>query len=133
MQKKQEYAGAQAAIEALAAKTAKASAGNVPVGMPDGKGSEEGVLDEAWLKEFLTRAWGLSPYQVTRTDLEAKVQLTFDSQGKLSNYKFLDKSTDSRFDDSVVKAILKLKENPMPTLAGTRKEVVFNLKELQRQ
>lgn len=133
LQKKQEEAGLQDAFKAMAAKTAKASAGDVPVGMPDGKGTEEGVSSDAWLQEYLKQAWRLSKYQVGRSDLEAKMQLTFDAQGKLANYKFTDKSADARFDDSVVRAVLQLKDYPVPALAGTRKDVVFNLKELQRQ
>lgn len=133
LQKKQEYAGVQDKIAAMAAARNKGTAGDVPIGMPDGKGTEEGVASDAWLQEYLKQAWRLSKYQVGRSDLEAKMQLTFDAQGKLANYKFTDKSADARFDDSVVRAVLQLKDYPVPALAGTRKDVVFNLKELQRQ
>ncbi|MDY0269531.1 TonB C-terminal domain-containing protein [Trichloromonas sp.] len=133
LQKKQEYAGVQSKILAMAAaKNAKGSAGDVPVGMPDGKGTEEGVSSDAWLQEYLKQAWRLSKYQVGRADLEAKMQLIFDGQGKLANYTFTKKSSDGRFDDSVVRAVLQLKDYPVPALAGSRKDVVFNLKELQR-
>lgn len=133
LQKKQEEAGLQDKITAMAAARNKGSAGDVPVGMPDGKGTEEGVAADAWLQEYLKQAWRLSKYQVGRSDLEAKMQLTFDAQGKLANYKFTGKSSDARFDDSVVRAVLQLKDYPVPALAGTRKDIVFNLKELQRQ
>ncbi len=133
LQKKQEYAGVQDKIAAMAAARNKGSAGDVPIGMPDGKGSEEGVASDAWLQEYLKQAWRLSKYQVGRSDLETKMQLTFDAQGKLANYKFTKKSSDARFDDSVVRAVLQLKDYPVPALADARKDVVFNLKELQRQ
>jgi hypothetical protein len=111
-------------------KDTRNAAGNAPVGMMDGKGTEAGVSSDAWLHEFLKQAWRLSQYQLGRTDLAAEVQLLFDAKGQLLSYKFTEKSGDSHFDDSVMRAILQLKDYPEPTLAGTKKDVVFNLKEL---
>ena len=117
-------------LAAMSSKDTRNAAGNAPVGMLDGKGTEAGVSSDAWLHEFLKQAWRLSQYQLGRTDLAAEVQLIFDAKGQLLSYKFTEKSGDSHFDDSVSRAILQLKDYPEPTLAGMKKDVVFNLKEL---
>ncbi|MEJ2700005.1 MAG: TonB C-terminal domain-containing protein [Desulfuromonadales bacterium] len=103
-----------------------------PVGMPEGKGDEAGPSQEAWLHQFLKKCWSLSKYQVSRRDLEAKVNLVFDARGNLLVYRFLNKSGDPNFDDSVRFAILQLKGNPLPLKPGRRLEVpvTFNLKDL---
>lgn len=131
IKRKQEMQGLQDKLAAMASTSdTRGAAVDAPVGMPDGTGDEEGVSSDAWLHEFLKQAWRLSKYQVGRTDLAAEVQLVFNAQGQLLSYKFTEKSGDPRFDDSVTRAILQLKDYPEPTLAGARKDVVFNLKEL---
>ncbi len=101
-----------------------------PLGMPTGKGTEAGPSQEAWIHDFLKSAWSLSKYQVGRLDLEATVQLEFDARGNLRNYQFLKKSGDTRFDDSVKKAILELKQLPSEPGSSFDLPVVFNLKDL---
>ncbi len=130
LRRRQEMQALKDKLAAMSGKDTRNTASNIPVGMPDGKGTEAGVSSDAWLHEFLKQAWRLSKYQVGRSDLSAEVQLLFDAKGQLLSYKFTDKSGDSQFDDSVLRAILQLKDYPEPTLAGTKKDVVFNLKEL---
>ncbi|WP_432822505.1 TonB C-terminal domain-containing protein [Trichloromonas sp.] len=130
LRRRQEMQALKDKLAAMGSNDTRNAAGNAPVGMIDGKGTEAGVSSDAWLHEFLKQAWRLSKYQVGRTDLAAEVQLLFDAKGQLLSYKFIDKSGDSHFDDSVLRAILQLKDYPEPTLAGAKKDVVFNLKEL---
>ena len=110
--------------------TRKSAPVETPAGMPEGKGTEAGPSYDAWLQEYLKQAWTLSRYQVSRRDLEAVVTLVFDSRGNLIDYRFIEKSEEERFNDSVRKAVLQLKK--LPTEPGERmeKKIVFNLKEL---
>jgi len=101
-----------------------------PVGMPTGKGTEAGVSYDAWIHDYLKAAWSLSKYQVGRLDLEARVRLQFDARGNLRNYEFTKESGDSRFDDSVRRAILQLKELPNEPGRPLDLNVTFNLKDL---
>ena len=101
-----------------------------PVGMPTGKGTEAGPALEAWIHDYLKQAWSLSKYQVGRLDLEATVELQFDARGNLKNYRFIKASGDTRFDDSVKKAVLELKKLPMEPESPLDLPVVFNLKDL---
>lgn len=117
-------------LAAMASQDTRKVDTTVPVGMPDAKGTQAGVSFDAWLKTYLTAAWRLSKYQVGRTDLEATVRLTFNAQGRLVDYKFIEESGDSRFDDSVKRAILQLEELPEPIGSRMEKEVAFNLKDL---
>lgn len=110
--------------------TRKPSASQAPVGMPTGKGTEAGVSYEAWIHDYLKAAWSLSKYQVGRLDLEAKVRLQFDARGNLRNYVFTKESEDSRFDDSVRRAILQLKQLPNEPGSSLDLNVTFNLKDL---
>ncbi len=59
--------------------------------------------------------------------------LVFDRNGRLIDYRFLEESGEKRFDDSVKKAVLQLKELPNPPGSRLEKEVVFNLKELLKE
>lgn len=119
-------------LAALGNKDSRGRGTDAPLGMPDGKGSEVGIEQQLWLKEFLKQAWALSKYQVSRRDLEALVVLEFDAAGRLANYRFQKKSGDDRFDDSVRKAVLKLNEITLPIPPGKRveQEAKFNLADL---
>jgi outer membrane biosynthesis protein TonB len=130
LRRKQEMQALKEKLAAMTSKDTRNVDSNVPVGMPDGKGTQAGVSYDVWLHEFLKQAWSLSKYQVARTDLSATVRLSFDAQGRLIDYRFIDESGDPRFDDSVKRAILQLKELPEPTGSRMDKEVVFNLKDL---
>jgi len=129
MQRKHQMQALKDKLASLASKDTRNS-GNAPVGMPEGKGTQAGVSYDAWLQNYLKEAWRLSKYQLDRRDLEATVLLTFNAAGKLIDYKFIEDSGDSRFDDSVKRAILQLQELPEPTGSRMEKEVVFNLKDL---
>ncbi len=104
---------------------------DVPVGMPEGTGDQVGPSYLAWLQAYLKQQWALSEYQVTRLDLEAVVFIEYDSSGRMSDFRFLEKSGDAIFDDSVKAAILKSRQLPKPPPVPVWKvEVVFNLKDL---
>lgn len=132
LRRKQEIEEKKAVLEAMRSKDTRGRGTDAPVGMPDGKGTEVGIEQQLWLKEFLKQAWALSKYQISRRDLEALVVLEFDANGRLVNYRFTKKSGDDRFDDSVRKAVLKLNEIALPIPPGKRveQEAKFNLADL---
>ncbi len=102
-----------------------------PIGMPDGTGDQVGPSYLAWLQAYLKQQWALSEYQVTRLDLEAEVRIVYDANGRMTDFKFLEKSGDRIFDDSVKSAILKSRELPKPPpVSRWEVDVVFNLKDL---
>jgi TonB family protein len=118
-------------ISELAAKdTRQAAIPNAPVGMPEGKGTAAGIAWDLWIQTFLKSNWSLSKYQVSRLDLQAKVRIVYDAGGNLLDYRFLDPSGDSTFDDSVKRAILKEKKLPRKPEERLDIEVIFNLKDL---
>lgn len=101
-----------------------------PVGMPEGHGDQKGIAYDAWVHDYLKKAWALSRYQVSNIDLSATLELKFDGQGKLVDYRFVKPSGDERFDQSVKKAILQLPTLPNPPGSPLTLEIVFNLKDL---
>jgi colicin import membrane protein len=106
-------------------------AGAVPLGMPDGKGTEAGVGHELWLQTWLKENWSFSRYQASRRDLVATTRITYDAEGSLIGYQFLKKSGDSNFDDSVTKAILKGRQLAFKPGRRFEVDVEFNLKDLK--
>jgi colicin import membrane protein len=140
MRRKQQHRRQVAALKdkiaALSSdKTATGSAAGrgagIPLGAPDGRGSDIGVDQETWLKAFYKENWRLSKYQISRLDLEATVSITYDAEGRLINYRFIKPSGDGNFDDSVKKAILKEKVLPFkPGRPLQLDDIVFNLKDL---
>lgn len=120
-------------LAALAAKDTRGeeAAPDVPVGSPEGTGDEVGTEKMAWLQAYLKQQWALSEYQVTRLDLEAEVLLEYNREGQLVDFRFLEKSGDPIFDDSVKAAILKSRQlEPPPSVHYGKVEVKFNLKDL---
>ena len=117
-------------LAALGSKDSRGRGTDAPVGVAEGKGSEAGTPFDLWIHDYLKKAWALSRYQVNRRDLEATVVIVFDPQGRLVDYRFTRKSGDERFDDSVRKAILQLKQLPTPPDKRMELDVIFNLKEL---
>ena len=120
-------------LAALAAEDTRGeeAAPKAPVGVPDGSGDESGVSWQLWLQAYLKQQWALSEYQVTRLDLAAEVFLQYDKNGRLTDFRFLKKSGDRIFDDSVKTAILKSQQLPKPPPGPVwQVEVVFNLKDL---
>jgi colicin import membrane protein len=106
-------------------------AGDAPLGMPDGKGTEAGVSQELWLQTWLKENWSFSRYQASRRDLVATTRITYDAEGNLVSYQFLNKSGDSNFDDSVTKAILKGRQLAFKPGHRFEVDVEFNLKDLK--
>lgn len=120
----------------LAALTSKDSrnggASTAPLGMMDGTGSEDGISQELWLQERLTKNWSLSKYQVTSRDLVAVVRLSYNAEGQLTKKEFVPPSGsgDRTFDDSVTNAILKSRQLEFQPGKPLNVTVTFNLKDL---
>ncbi len=102
---------------------------DAPPGMLDGKGTEVGVDEKEYVREFITRQWRLSPYQTSRS-LEAEVLMVYGADGRLIHYKFLENSGNEIFDESLRRAILKSKDLGQPLPSRADFQVVFNLKEM---
>lgn len=100
-----------------------------PVGMLDGKGDEAGVPAEAFVQEFIQQQWSLSKYQIIGTP-EAEALLVYNAAGQLLHYRFIEKSGNSIFDDSLIKAINKSKVLPQELPEQMEFHIVFNLKEM---
>jgi colicin import membrane protein len=132
-ERKKEREALKQKLAALATQDSRGedAAPDAPVGVPDGTGDEVGISWQLWLQAFLKQQWALSEYQVTRLDLEAEVFIEYDSNGQMTDFRFLEKSGDRIFDDSVKAAILKSRQLPKPPpVAVWKVEVVFNLKDL---
>ncbi len=130
LRRQQEMRELQEKLAALGSKDSRGRGTDAPVGVAGGKGTEAGTSFDLWIHDYLKKAWALSKYQVSRRDLEASVVIVFDPQGRLVDYRFTRPSGDERFDDSVRKAILQLKQLPTPPDKRLELDVIFNLKEL---
>jgi colicin import membrane protein len=130
-QRQQERDALKDKIAALGAMDSRTGAGDAPLGMADGKGTEAGVSQELWLQTWLKENWSFSRYQASRRDLEAVTRITYDAEGRLLGYEFLKESGDRGFDDSVIKAILKGKQLAFKPGRRLAVEVIFNLKDLK--
>lgn len=130
--RQQEIDGLKDRLAALAAQDTRSGSPipDAPLGMPDGRGTQAGASQDAWLQAFLKEQWNLSRYQLSRRDLEARTLIIYDARGHLLDYRFLKESGDRVFDDSVRSAILR--ERKLPFEPGRRWEqtVIFNLKDL---
>jgi len=129
----------QALRDKLAALTAEdtreatpAVTSEAPLGSVTGQGDEIGPSQLEWLKAKLKELWNLSRYQVDNYDLNATMELEFSAAGKLLSYRFLKDSGNSRFDDSLRRVMLKLKDQTLPLDLDrrTRIRANFNLKDL---
>ncbi|PLY01473.1 MAG: hypothetical protein C0624_10375 [Desulfuromonas sp.] len=109
-------------------------ASDAPLGSITGQGDEIGPGQKEWLYTKLKELWNLSRYQVDSLDLEAQIELDFSASGKLLTYRFLERSGNARFDNSLIRVMLKLKEETLPPSFDRRMQVraIFNLKELLR-
>ncbi len=112
--------------------TIKSPISDAPVGMLDGRGDEIGVGDLATIREFIQQQWVFSQYQVVG-EPEAEVRLFYNSKGTMSHYKFIHKSGNSTFDDSLIKAIVKSKQLPQDLPQAVTLNIVFNLKEMLKK
>ncbi len=100
-----------------------------PVGMADGSGNEAGVSAIAFVQEFIQQQWRFSKYQASGTP-EAEVKLVYNAEGTLIHYKFLTKSGNTAFDESLVRAIAKSRQLPQPLPEAMSFEIIFNLKDM---
>jgi hypothetical protein len=102
-----------------------------PLGEPDAQGDEAGISELRWLKAYIKQNWSLSQYQVRRTDLEATVWVIYSSSGRLVDFSLQKESEESRFNESIKKAILKSKQLEFePGFANQKVTITFNLKDL---
>jgi TonB family protein len=132
MQRKQEIAELKKRLKTLAKDDPRQPA-STPVTTPGtdtGKGKDPGGAYETYIRQFLKEAWTLSRYQVTNLKLWAEVELTFDPRGTLKGYHFLRRSGEARFDESVQRAVLDLRQLPTAPGQPFTLKVTFNLKEL---
>jgi len=130
LKRKKEIEDLRKRIAKLGQEDTRVAPADAPVGMAEGTGDQAGSSYDAWLHEYLKRAWTLSQYQVTRQNLEVTVRLVFDRAGNLVDYRFIEESGEKRFDDSVKKAVLQLRKLPNPPDRRLEIDVVFNLKDL---
>jgi len=107
----------------------------VPIGLPDAKGTEAGVSSLVYVKATIQQNWALSPYLLAdpakMARIEAWVRITYGKSGKLESFRFEKESGDPKFDDSIKRALVKSQQ--LPTALPVRMEdvlVVFNLKAL---
>jgi outer membrane biosynthesis protein TonB len=61
---------------------------------------------------------------------EAEVKLVYNAEGTLLHYKFLKKSGNAIFDESLTRAIAKSKQLPQVLPESMSFEIVFNLKDM---
>ncbi|MFA5515499.1 MAG: TonB family protein [Desulfuromonadales bacterium] len=131
LRREQEIAKSKADLAAMAATDARPSeATEAPLGVQAGQGTEAGPDEREWIRKYLKESWNLSKYQVTRRDLKAQTEITFDAGGQLLDYKILESSGDATFDDSVRRAILKAKQLPFQPERRLKIKAEFNLKDL---
>ena len=116
---------------AVAAETqpAESPVKDAPVGMPEGKGNEAGVAVKEFVREFIRQQWSLSKYQVSGNP-QAEVSLVYSADGTLLQYRFLEKSGNDIFDDSLIRAITRSKQLTQPLPEEMEFQIVFNLKDM---
>lgn len=118
------------AAVAVESRQVKSPVADAPVGSVTGKGDEIGVDERDYVREFITRQWRLSQYQLATRQLEAVVLLVYSAEGKLLHYRFKEKSGNEIFDSSLLRAILKSKDLGQPLQEQTDFTVIFNLKDM---
>ena len=105
----------------------------VPVGMPEGSGTEVGVSTLAYIQATIQQNWALSPYLLDQSRLaaiEARVLLEYSAAGQLVRYRILERYGNSQFDDSIKLAIIKSKQLAQKLPRNEEITVIFNLKEM---
>ena len=133
--KKKEEAARKAKIEALKAaalaesSSVKSPIADAPVGMMDGKGDEAGVSAIAHVQEFIQQQWSFSKYQAVGNP-QAEVTMLYSAEGTLLHYKFIKKSGNSAFDESLIRAIAKSRQLDQPLPESMEFQILFNLKDM---
>lgn len=102
---------------------------DAPVGMMDGKGDEAGVSAIAFIQEFIQQQWNFSKYQAVGNP-EAEAKLFYNTDGTLLHYKFIKKSGNSAFDESLTRAIAKSRQLPQSLPESMEFHIFFNLKDM---
>jgi len=102
---------------------------DAPVGMADGKGDEAGVSAIAHVQEFIQQQWSFSKYQATGNP-EAEVKMFYSAEGTLLHFKFIKKSGNSAFDESLLRAIAKSRQLNQPLPESMEFHIFFNLKDM---
>ncbi len=97
--------------------------------MADGKGDEAGVSATAFVQEFIQQQWSFSKYQAAGNP-EAEVKMFYNAEGTLLHYKFLKKSGNSAFDESLIRAITKSRQLNQPLPESMEFHIFFNLKDM---
>lgn len=108
----------------------------IRVGMPNAKGTEEGVDASAYIHSVLQSNWALSSYQlidsIKAAKIEAWVVLTYSKSGRLEGFRFDKESGDIQFDESIKRALVKSQQLPQPLPARMENiRAIFNLKEMK--
>ncbi|MBE9486525.1 MAG: TonB C-terminal domain-containing protein [Chloroflexi bacterium] len=129
-QERKDHLDALRAAVAAESQQVKSPVADAPVGSVTGKGDEIGVDERDYVREFITRQWRLSQYQLATRQLEAVVLLVYSAEGKLRHYRFEEKSGNEIFDSSLLRAILKSKDLGQPLQEQTDFTVIFNLKDM---
>lgn len=114
---------------AVAESAKKSPIEDAPVGMIGGKGDEEGVSAIAFVQEFIQQQWSFFKYQAAGNP-EAEMKLFYNAEGSLLHYKFLKKSGNSAFDESLTRAITKAKQLPQALPEAMEFHIFFNLKDM---
>lgn len=126
-----ELKAAQAAIAAMAKKTATDSPAATTVGSATGTGDEAGSAIGDWLQQAVKEKWTWTDRK--RKDLSAEIEVNFASNGKIIGYRVKRSSGDARFDKSLTDAFIKLDTLPKPLGKPHQETFLFNLDDLQGQ
>lgn len=125
----------QARLDALraAARTQaeapQAPIADAPVGMPDGRGNEEGVSASAYVQEFIRQNWTF-PRALATGNPEAVVRVTYNAAGNRTGFSWVSRSGHAAFDESLVRALTLSRQLPQPLPQTMEFTITFNLKEM---
>ena len=102
---------------------------NAPVGMPDGRGTEEGVSASAYVQEFIRQNWTF-PRALATGNPEAVVLVTYNAAGARTSFSWVSRSGHAAFDESLVRALTLSRQLPQPLPRTMEFTITFNLKEM---
>ena len=102
---------------------------DAPVGMPDGRGSEEGVSASAFVQEVIRQNWTF-PRALATGNPEAVVRVTYNAAGTRISFSWVSRSGHAVFDESLVRALTRSQQLPQPLPQTMEFTIVFNLKEM---
>ncbi len=134
-QRAEEERGRQARLDALrAAARAQAEAPespivDAPVGMPDGRGTEEGVSASAFVQEYIRQNWTF-PRVLASGNPEAVVHVVYNAAGNRVSFAWVKRSGHALFDESLVRALTLSRQLPQPLPQTMEFTITFNLKEM---